>query len=157
MFIFGKSFKTPLHMLFINPRITADLFDNEIILANLDTGLYYTLSGCVIEALNHLPTTSLQDLSAILIEKYGTPFQEKINQDVEQIISELKKEEIVLDQEKYSTKEYNFDFKLPEEYQCSVFNKYADMQDLLVLDPIHDVDEDGWAVQESTQSSDSAE
>ena len=124
-------------MIFVNPRITADLFDNEIIMANLDTGLYYTLSGCVIEALNKMPASNIADLSSPLINHYGNEFAEIIAQDVTMIIEELIKEKIVLKQERYSTKQYSFDFKMPESYKVSVFNKYADMQDLLLLDPIH--------------------
>ena len=144
-------------MIFVNPRITADLFDNEIIMANLDTGLYYTLSGCVIEALNKMPASNIADLSSPLINHYGNEFAEIIAQDVTMIIEELIKEKIVLKQERYSTKQYSFDFKMPESYKVSVFNKYADMQDLLLLDPIHEVDEEGWAVQESSRVNDSSE
>ena len=35
-----------------------------------------------------------------------------------------------------------------KEYKRSELNRYADMQDLLLLDPIHDVDEDGWELRE---------
>lgn len=31
-----------------------------------------------------------------------------------------------------------------EAFKAPVMHKYADMQDLLLLDPIHDVDEGGW-------------
>ena len=34
--------------------------------------------------------------------------------------------------------------EIPSVYEPSSFNRYADMQDLLALDPIHEVNEEGW-------------
>jgi len=34
----------------------------------------------------------------------------------------------------------------PESYAAPVLNKYTDMQDLLLLDPIHETDNQGWPV-----------
>lgn len=39
----------------------------------------------------------------------------------------------------------------PKSYKPPVLEVYADMQDLLLLDPIHDIDEVGWPVAKPTR------
>ncbi|WP_158988796.1 hypothetical protein [Mucilaginibacter sp. L196] len=136
-------------MYFLNPRLAADVFDGEYIIANLDTGLYYSIQGLAVSMVKALP---FQDQNQV-IRLLADTFPENaitIETELSAILKELLNEEIVK-QESTATSTSDPTYSLPSEYVPSRFNRYADMQDLLMLDPIHDVDEDGWTVQSNDQ------
>jgi hypothetical protein len=132
-------------MYFFNPRLAADLFDGEYIIANLDTGLYYSVQGIAVSLLNALP---FQDYGQIAKE-LAAAFPENstiIDQELNLLLNELLEEEIIKKDDSVSEIASQA-LIFPNEYIPSRLNRYADMQDLLMLDPIHDVDEEGWTVQ----------
>jgi hypothetical protein len=131
-------------MYVLNPRLAADIFDNEYIIANLDTGLYYSVQGNAVSLLQALPFTDpAQPIGDIA--KHQNNQSAAIADELTAIWAELLKDDIVrLDTS--STNAPNLDWKPADTYGAPKFNRYADMQDLLMLDPIHDVDEQGWAV-----------
>lgn len=132
-------------MYFLNPRLAADMFDGEYIIANLDTGLYYSLQGIAVSMVTALPFSEPTAVISTLKEA----FPEKssiIEQELTSVLAELVGEEIIKEGD-IPEKESSPVCVPPNEYKTSRFNRYADMQDLLLLDPIHDVDEQGWTVQ----------
>jgi hypothetical protein len=132
-------------MYFLNPRLAADIFDGEYIIANLDTGLYYSVQGGAVSLLNALPFEDPNQVIGLLTDAF--PEQAPvINQELNTILKELLAEEIIR-QGNITIPTDRPAFVLPAEYMPARFNRYADMQDLLLLDPIHDVDENGWTVQ----------
>ena len=129
----------------LNPKLAADLFDNEYIIANLSNGLYYNVLGLAVELLRGLPFEDPASLITILAEAVPEK-QAEIREELNHVWEQLLKEEIVSQTSKHLSPG---DFQpLISGYTPSRFNRYADMQDLLMLDPIHDVDEEGWAVKQ---------
>lgn len=119
--------------------VVAELFEEEFIVANLDNGLYYSIQGPIINILNQLPFASPEE--RILALKSEDP---GLNTDsCNQVWQQLMDEELLSDQFLNSHSQQ-------ETAECihtkapNKLSKYADMQDLLALDPIHDVDEEGW-------------
>jgi len=141
IFVFHK--KTEMtHIL--NPRLIADVFDEDVIIANLDTGTYYSLSGVATQILGELP---FQDSSKVFNE-----IANKLQENSNEVISELNEyfkrmqdEEVIIvaDSEAKSKK---VTLKEPLKYMKSEFSTYTDLQELLLLDPIHEIDEDEWKV-----------
>jgi hypothetical protein len=132
-------------MYILNPRLAAEIFDGEYIIANLDNGLYYNIQGIAVSLVNAMPYHDHTQVIKCLSDSF--PEQaDHIEQELHAILEELLKEEIVL-KDDHTTPVASSDCTPPEEYKPSRFNRYADMQDLLLLDPIHDVDEEGWTVQ----------
>jgi hypothetical protein len=132
----------------LSRRVAADLFEGEYIIANLDTGLYYSLQGVGIYLLKNLPFYDSEEL----IQKLSSTFsleKEVIEKDLNAIWTELEKEAIVVLVQGELVK---VDFEIPEVFEPSSFNSYADMQDLLALDPIHEVDEEGWEKKRENES-----
>jgi hypothetical protein len=124
----------------LSRRVAADLFEGEYIIANLDTGLYYSLQGAGIFLLKNLPFEAPEELMTKFYEAFS-PDKEVVEKDLSRIWTALVEEGIVVPVEGQSEKG---DVELPEVFEPSTFNSYADMQDLLALDPIHEVDEEGW-------------
>jgi hypothetical protein len=132
----------------LSRRVAADLFEGEYIIANLDTGLYYSLLGAGIYFLKNLPFNDSEELIQKLSSKFSLE-KEVIEKDLNAVWTELEKEAIVVFVEGESGM---IDFETPEVFEPSSFNSYADMQDLLALDPIHEVDEEGWEKKHENES-----
>ena len=130
-------------MYILNPRLAADVFDGEYIIANLDTGLYYSIQGLAVSLVQALPFENEDGP----IKKLAFQFADKsteIQNELRVIWQTLIEEEIVKEGKLLTTA--NSDWVPATGYAVSHFNRYADMQDLLMLDPIHEVDEEGWPV-----------
>ena len=132
-------------MYYLNPRLAAEIFDGEYIIANLDTGLYFNVQGIAVSLIQFLPFENQDSV----IERLANLFPENadtIKNELNNISKELIENEIILKGDLKTPAESSVN-NMPTEYIPSRFNKYADMQDLLLLDPIHDVDEEGWTIQ----------
>lgn len=127
-------------MYLISKRVAVDLFEGEYIIANLDTGLYYSLQGFGIFLINSLPLMNLADTIDRAILAFGD-LESEIRDDLNSLWAELVAEEIIFQNDSFCVATVA---EVPEKFEKSVFQRYADMQDLLALDPIHEVDEEGW-------------
>ncbi len=134
-------------MYYLNPRLAADIFDNEYVIANLDTGLYYNVQGSAVSLLQALPFDAPVDYITQVMQ--ANPANAAgIETELGNIWQQLLAEEIVKQSDAPVTPA-NRELPVAGVYVPSRFNRYADMQDLLMLDPIHDVDEEGWAVKQT--------
>ena len=132
------------HAFFFNPRITAELFDEELLLANLDNGIYYTLSGQILAVINKLPFASFEE-SLNGLENISE--EDRIILD--DVWKKLQSEEIVKRLDKVPTKEFHFEVPQASLVKSSAFKIFSDMKDLLLLDPVHEVDDHGWIAVEN--------
>lgn len=132
-------------MYFLNQRLAADIFDGEYIIANLDTGLYYSVQGTAVSLLHSLPFFSENQVISVVSQAFPEN-TEAIKEELTSIFKELVSQDIIR-QDEGILLESGPECVAPDAYIPGRFNRYADMQDLLMLDPIHDVDENGWTVQ----------
>lgn len=130
------------------PHIVHDTIDNETILFNIKTGHYYSFDklGVVIwnAIINHY---SLSALSEELASYYKTSVP-TIMEAAEDFVAQLLKEDLIKPQEDTRTESNKPELLLTENLDTTfappVLNKYTNMQDMLLLDPIHDTGEKGW-------------
>lgn len=101
-----------------------DVFDDEAVVMNLRTGLYYSLSKSATEIWNFfvIPSAVNESLLAIL-----TPHRDFIDLLIDQNLILPVQAETKIDNELVFT---NGPVKI---------TKFEDMQDLLLLDPVHDI------------------
>lgn len=134
----------------INPaKVVFETIDGEVILIQLERGNYFSLSGSgerVWALLNsgHTPV----EVSAALSEQYGVPASE-LEPLVGALVEELVAEELVmpLNGEVPAPAVRNGSEPAdtpPGEFIPPKLEKYTDMQDHLLIDPIHDVSASGW-------------
>lgn len=122
--------------------VAIDLFDNEFIIAHLETGLYYMMEGQAVSFFSNLPFTSFEtELNKFIDEKKIDNNEIEAIKKVWEILLE---DEIVVNADISKTNNKSFEVSGLAFSSSSKLNKYADMQDLLMLDPIHEVDEKGW-------------
>ena len=128
------------------PHVVYETIDGETIIMDLRTGNYYSIEwpGTFIweylaeggEVENIFNKEPRLEANKKLIQHFvNVLLQEGLLMEV---TDESVKPADLTDDQKAEISKLADNFKMPE------INKYSDMQEMLLLDPIHDVDEKGW-------------
>lgn len=132
----------------INPRKVAhETIDGEVIIIHLLIGSYYSLDGAGTDVWAHLAQGRGRGETLALLEQRYDASPEQIADTVDELVKRLAEEEL-LDLATDSTPEPNgppdepVADRLP--FKAPALEKYTDMQDFLLVDPIHETDEAGW-------------
>lgn len=124
------------------PSIIYEILDGEAVILNLDEGIYYSLNESGKEIWNSLSAgASFEDVES-LFESSGK--SEAIRNELARFIAELVKEKLIVPSEQKLRAEQKINKKT--QFQTPVLHIYHDMKELLLLDPIHEVDQAGWPV-----------
>jgi len=131
-----------------SPSVINETIEGESVIINLDTGIYYSLDniGAIIwDALGN--GHSVTDLSASIASHYQID-AEDVETTINDLINKLLAEKLIISLPETERVSSVAPLSFPAEKQIPfvkpVLNKFGDMQDLLLLDPIHEVDEAGW-------------
>lgn len=142
-----------LHSFRINtPTVVSEVFDDEIVIIHLESGAYYSIdqSGAAIWRLLN-QGASVPEINTTLAAAYTNTATE-IEQAVHSFMQQLAEEQLIVPDRALTQSQQRqigqpFISSSPGTQQYFTMprlNKYTDMQDLLLLDPIHDVTETGW-------------
>ena len=130
------------------PRVVHQIIDNEAVIIDFESGVYYSIdqAGAQVWALLN-QNLSLSEMAASIERQYHRPTDE-INGAITQFITQLLDEGLIRPGEG-GPGVVSPPADLPplsdaSDFHPPVLQKYTDMQDLLLLDPIHEVDESGW-------------
>ncbi|WP_436516310.1 PqqD family protein [Ekhidna sp. To15] len=122
----------------IHPKVVSDKFDDEIVVVSLESGFYYSFRKTAMEVWSLIQnghTTSEVTSSFNLSDS-----QKK---EVLNFLDQLKKENLVVDN--LSENKSNIDLPEKLEFDDLEFAKFEDMSDLIMIDPIHDSNQEkGW-------------
>ena len=130
-------------------KIVHDAIDGEVIIINFDTGVYYSLNAVCKEVWSSIEKNSA---FAEIVNEIGNKYLgniEDFEQAVSQLLIDLEKEELIISDKSESDSSLQIS-REPEsgkekmKFEKPVFRKYTDMKEMLLLDPIHEVDETGW-------------
>jgi hypothetical protein len=125
------------------PDVVSETIDGETVIINLYKGLYYNLNpvGSFIWTLIEIGVAKDEVLHSLKQNYPHLSHDDEVA--VTQLLDRLLAEELIVEAES-TVPATNFAVPAPASFEAPVLFKYADMQDLLALDPIHDVDETGW-------------
>ena len=135
-----------------SPKVIHETIEGETVLVNLDSGNYYSFDGVGVDVWNLIETgIDGGGIIEAIAQRYAGE-RETMEQAIYSFMKELEQEAlIVMDGdmgcEKVTGAGANNDVRTGDtrkSFEVPILNKYTDMQDLLLLDPIHDVDESGW-------------
>lgn len=136
------------------PAVIGEVLDGEAIIVNLDSGAYYSLrdAGAVLWSLLHHQPTIAQLIQAICQHYAGDPAE--IGASVASLLDQLEAEALVrtvdTPEDEASGTLASDPPSAPPPFAPPVLEKFTDMADLLLLDPIHEVDEAaGWPMPRS--------
>ena len=126
------------------PKVICEVFEDEVVAVNLEVGTYFGMAGTAKEVWTLIEgEVPVEGMVAHLAERYGNPRQE-VAADLELFTNSLIAHGLVAAQAT--------DGSVPAigiegpagTWEAPQLKVYDDMKDLLLLDPIHDVDETGW-------------
>ena len=134
-------------------NVVFELFDDEVVIINLENGNYYSFNGAGIMIWKLISEeASLGEIFDLFRNKYKKKDPESLEVAIGQSITELEFENLIVEDEsgrgEFVRKSFNVSstkkisdnevFKKPE------LRKYTDMQDFLLVDPIHEIDYEKW-------------
>lgn len=128
------------------PTAVSEVIDGELVVINLEKGSYYSSEGigaylwqCVERRVGtHATIAAITSGFGITAEQART--------DLETFIAALSREDLIREAGPADALSGVAPGVSDELYAPPELKVYADMQDLLLLDPIHDVGEEGWPV-----------
>jgi hypothetical protein len=129
------------------PDVIAETIDGETILVNLATGSYYSLEGSGAEVWAALmngrsPSSICQDVVNVYL---GEPAE--IEAEIERLIADLRTEQIIVEAAAAASTPSAPPPTAAGERRAFVaprLKKFTDMQEIILLDPVHEVDQRGW-------------
>lgn len=127
------------------PHVVHQTIEGEVIIINLESGCYYSLTDTGAEVWALLEGgAAVADTVAALDGRYVAD-RGAIATAVDQLVANLRAEGLMVPADGdaavlpvVATAPSRTPFIVP------VLQKYSDMQDLLLIDPIHEVGESGW-------------
>jgi len=130
-----------------DPNIVTDTFGDEAVLVNLDSGIYYSLRESASQIwFRIINGYSADEIIQEFIELYDAD-KTDIEILVEKFIAELVENNLILISDSESVKKMALNFDTPKlNLHIPILETYSDMQEILLLDPVHDVDKEGWPV-----------
>jgi len=127
------------------PNVVAEAFDGEWVIVNLDTGTYFSLEGSAAALWPHaIAGLTLEEFVDRAGQIYPAAGPE-LRQDVEGFHEQLRAHSLVRPVDAEPTTDVDVS-PSSNDYAAPRMGVHADLQDILLLDPVHDVDAAGWPV-----------
>ena len=131
------------------PTVTHETIDGEAVIINLDSGNYYSLVdvGSFIWGLVE-KGASASEVQDIVLQNYQANATD-VDRGVQDLLVQLQEENLIVPVDEAGALDLSEVLSSNNGHEKPSFNppslhKYSDMQELLLLDPIHDVDDAGW-------------
>ena len=131
------------------PNVVDETLDGEALIVNLGTGVYYSIAGTgevIWRMLSEgTPPTAVAANLQRIFDVSPTEAASAVGLFVEQLVAEellIASHGELVDAETSTPAGPSDGLRAP--FVAPELKRYADMQDLLLLDPVHDVDEKGW-------------
>ena len=145
MIVEGKASVASMRFRLNQPQIVYETFEGEVLAINLDSGTYYSIPGMSAKVwrwlVDGVPVEFIR--RAILASCIGDGTT--IEADLRSFVHRLETEKLIARLEDASdAEELQIAVTAPTPYTPLTIDVFTDMQDLLLLDPIHDVEQEGW-------------
>jgi len=129
-----------------SPKVVDEIFEDEIIVINFDNGDYFSLRQSATDVWKGIKNGQCLEM---ILENLQTKYEED-EQELRTAVSEMTdaflKANLISPSSEVPEKNdipiEEITEKIP--FESPIFEKFTDMNDLLLLDPVHDVDEGGW-------------
>ena len=124
-------------------KVVHETIEGEAILIHLDNGYYYSLDGAGAEIWGLLAESrSVDETAGALARAYDS---DEVATEVRRIADELVAENLLEQTDIAPAAALNGDGPAERRaFTAPVLKKYEDMQDFLLVDPIHETSDAGW-------------
>ncbi len=130
-----------------NPQVIHEMIDGEAIMINLATGSYYSLDPVAAEVWTFVEASQPIDRIVAELDRRYDADPGAIRRGVDDLIERLSSEGLVVpcsDEEAAHPVVSEPAPATREPFRAPQLEKFTDMQDLILLDPVHEVDSRGW-------------
>jgi len=133
------------------PAVVSEIIDGEAVIMHLKSGSYYSTEHVGSQIWTWIEQgLSRAEMLERMAERYPVARQD-LATSLDSFIAELVAQDLVretaVDPVATPTSDPASVNGAAQPFAAPVLNVYSDMKDLLLLDPIHDVDEIGWPIQ----------
>jgi hypothetical protein len=131
------------------PQVIHESIDGEVIIIDLTSGSYFSTRGSgaeIWDVMHESPGLTLDELTDAVTPRFDDG-AEDIGQSIAAFVSRLREEGLVVDAGEDVGAPTVVAAAAKGERQAfapPVLDKYTDMQDLVLIDPVHQVDATGW-------------
>jgi hypothetical protein len=129
-----------------SPHVVAQVIEGEAVLISFETGTYYSaagMGGFIVEAIR-----KGAEVRAIVdgLTKSAPDARNEVERDVRVFLSELAEQGLIEPAGPEDMSDAESLEAFAGKLGAPLLEKYSDLEDLLLLDPIHDVAAAGWPV-----------
>ena len=140
------------------PPVIAQTIDGEVVAIHLQTGTYYSLTGAAATIWNAVERGATVAQMPALLEINFFDCDADLEKIVADFLGELQAELLIVPAEKNGAAPVAPDAPpTREKFLRPVLKKFTDMKELLLLDPIHEVDATGWPSAKANPSHDAGQ
>lgn len=139
-------------------HVISETLDGEAVVINLETGVYYSLAGTASEIWDHVQQGSRRSRVVSELDRRYRAEPGEIASAVDQLLGKMEDEKLLVREPAGSSGTSTQPAERAPEGAPSdrpfvepSIERFTDIQDLLLLDPIHEVDDRGWPHEPSEQ------
>jgi hypothetical protein len=129
------------------PSVVHEIIDGEAVIVNMANGKYYSIDKVGADIWGLIENgANLSQIIEIVSHLYEGS-RDGIETSIKRLIAEMEEEALILAKESTDSTAYTpapAPSRQKLQFEDPILHKYTDMEELLLLDPIHDVDETGW-------------
>jgi hypothetical protein len=126
------------------PYVISETIEGETIVIHLTTGTYYSLQGTGAEVWESIAgAASAAEIAGDLAARYGIDPAEA-EAAVTAVLGDLQAEDLIAPSEATARTASSSAAPTGGAFVAPTLSKYTDMQDLVLLDPVHEVTDAGW-------------
>lgn len=131
------------------PAVVHQTIDSETVIINLERGVYYSLDRVGVDVWAGIDAGMDREGVLALVSRRWSGDPDRMRDGVLGLIEEMKTEVLIVEDAQEAgpgdtTGAGGPPEATPGPFEPPVLRKYTDLHDLLLLDPIHQVDETGW-------------
>jgi Coenzyme PQQ synthesis protein D (PqqD) len=129
------------------PQVISQTIDGEVVVINLQTGNYYSLTGAAAVIWDALERGEAASQITGTLSAHFTDCDAGLKGIVDVFLDELRDESLIVPAENIgpvANGVLNGAQIKREKFVRAALKKFTDMRELLLLDPIHEVGETGW-------------
>jgi hypothetical protein len=135
------------------PLLISQQFDSEVVLANYQNGVYYNLDGSAAQIwLGLKANRTVEEIGSAIAAATGGDVP-SITQQVQSFVDSMLAEGLIAE----GTPEPSIETwapVLPGAFAAPEFQRFDNLRELLLMDPVHDAGEEGWPLRETQEKVD---
>jgi len=125
-------------------NVHSKVFEDEVVVLDMKSGTYFSLRGTVVDMWRLIErNASAARIAEELEGRYDAPSGE-IATAVDTLIAELAESGLVVGDDQIEADGAGLERAEKAPFSAPEVERFTDMQELLLLDPIHEVDDSGW-------------